>query len=371
MAEWQTRRPQKPLSEKVCGFESHSGHTVSRPFTTSTGGDDRAATHASRPDVTHDTASSVKNSSRQRQHCYVRAVTSSAETVVALFPGQGSISSSAGSPWQHSPGWHVVDDVSRVTGVDVAELLLHRDSDELVRTDRAQIATFALSLVGWHELLAHDAPPRYLAGHSLGEFSALVAGGVLSLEDGARLVAARGEAMREASSSRPGGMVALMGGDDGAEGRLSELSDVWVANINGPGQIVVSGTTAAMEDLLVTARARGWRRATALSVGGAFHSPLMESALPELQRVLDAVTFRDTDFLIASNVDGEWRHGGDVWRELLARQLTSPVQFLRAIESLPDSVTSGVELPPAGTLVGLTKRIREFDELSALATPQV
>jgi [acyl-carrier-protein] S-malonyltransferase len=292
-----------------------------------------------------------------------------ATDVVALFPGQGSITAGAGEPWKGTDAWSVVDEVAAATGADVTALLLSTDTEELVRTDRAQLATFALSLVGWRHVTASGPAPARLVGHSLGELSALTAAGVLDLADGARLVAARGEAMRDAADAPPGSMVALMGPDEGALADLERSTDLWVANLNGPGQVVASGTVAAVEDLATTARERGWRRATILNVGGAFHSPLMSPAQGALDAALADVAFHDSEHLIGANVDGGWRHGGDEWRGLLSRQLTSPVQFLTTIESLPATVTGAVELPPSGVLIGLAKRIREFTSLTALEAP--
>lgn len=291
------------------------------------------------------------------------------DSTVALFPGQGSITHAAGVPWQTSSSWSLVQQVSDATNVDVADLLLHSSDEEIVRTDRAQLATFTLSLVGWYDYLAHSSAPQFVAGHSLGEFSALVAAGVLTLDDGARLVSARGAAMQRASLEEPGSMVALMGPSDDALANLDQEPDLWIANVNGTGQIVVSGTRASLDHLLAHAREMGFRRATPLTVGGAFHSPLMSSAQDALDQALDDVTFHETEFSVAANVDGAWRHGGDQWRTLLSQQLTSPVQFLDIIEALPSSVTNAVELPPSGVLTGLAKRIREFDAIVALSAP--
>lgn len=290
-------------------------------------------------------------------------------SVVALFPGQGSISSGAGAPWHDEPTWSVVAEVSDVSGVDVSRLLLEATDDEVVRTDHAQLATFALSQVGWRCYEARHASPRHLAGHSLGEITALVAAGVLTLADGARVVAARGRAMAEAAARHPGSMVALMGPAEGALEGLARLPDVWVANLNGPGQVVVSGTPAALEDLVARSRELGWRRASALPVGGAFHSPLMADAQAALDEVLATVTFSDTECLVASNVDGDWHHGGDGWRQRLSAQMTAPVRFHAMVEQMDAAVTSAVEMPPAGVLVGLVKRIREMDALVALSAP--
>jgi len=283
-------------------------------------------------------------------------------SVVALFPGQGALTSGAGLLWAGMPSWDLVPAISEVTNVDVAHILLTADHEEVVRTDNAQLATYALSLVGWHAYLETNRPPALFLGHSLGEFTALVAAGVLDYVAGARLVSARGRAMQRANEEHPGTMAALMGGDDEALVRLSEINNLWLANFNGEGQTVVSGTLEAIEELEQRGRELGWRRVTRLKVGGAFHSPLMATAQEELDRVLAATDFLETDAEVFANVDGLPRHGGDAWRSLLSRQLTEPVQFLRSVVALPDSANQTVEMPPGSVLTGLTKRIRSFAE---------
>jgi [acyl-carrier-protein] S-malonyltransferase len=290
------------------------------------------------------------------------------DDVVALFPGQGSLSGGAGVEWQSPRFWEVLARVSDAARLDVAKLLIGSTDKDVVRTDRAQIATFALSIVGYYDLLELGIRPRYLLGHSLGEFSALVASGLLSIEDGARLIGVRGAAMARAAAATEGSMVALMGGDDGAREALDGLTDVWVANINGPGQIVVSGTRAGLDGLLANHKELGWRRATPLPVGGAFHSPLMAPAQDELDKALTSVQWGTTENVLISNVDGEVHASADEWRDLLSRQLTSPVQFSAATLALPESVTTTVELPPSGVLTGLTKRIRTFERQYAPAS---
>ncbi len=291
------------------------------------------------------------------------------DDVVVLFPGQGSLTGGAGIPWQSSRHWDEIARISEAARLDVAELLLSATDDEVVRTDRAQIATYALSLVGFLELADRGVRPRYLMGHSLGEFSALVASGLLSIEDGARLIGVRGAAMARAAREVEGSMVALMGGDDGARAALDSLRDVWVANINGTGQIVVSGSRAGLDDLLSRHKELGWRRATPLPVGGAFHSPLMAPAQAELDRALASIKWGTTEYLLVSNVDGRVHTTADEWRELLSRQLTSPVQFLDATLALPETVTTTIEMPPGAVLTGLTKRIRAFEAQLTPATP--
>ncbi|HXC18769.1 MAG TPA: ACP S-malonyltransferase [Acidimicrobiales bacterium] len=290
------------------------------------------------------------------------------DDVVALFPGQGSLGGGAGTEWQSPRFWEILARVSDAARLDVAKLLIGTTDEDVVRTDRAQIATFALSLVGYYDLIERGIRPRYLLGHSLGEFSALVASGLLSMEDGARLIGVRGAAMARAAAAAEGSMVALMGGDDGARDVLDGLEGVWVANINGTGQIVVSGTRAGLDDLLARHKELGWRRATPLPVGGAFHSPLMAPAQDELDKALTSVEWGTTEAVLISNVDARVHVSADDWQELLSRQLTSAVQFYDATLALPETVTTTIEMPPAGVLTGLTKRIRPFERQFAPAT---
>lgn len=290
------------------------------------------------------------------------------DDVVVLFPGQGSLSGSAGAEWQSPRFWEILARISDAARLDVAKLLIGSSDDDVVRTDRAQIATFALSMVGYYDLIERGIRPRYLLGHSLGEFSALVASGLLTLEDGARLIGVRGAAMARAATANDGSMVALMGGDEGAREVLANLDGVWVANINGTGQIVVSGTRAGLDDLLARHKELGWRRATPLPVGGAFHSPLMAPAQSELDKALASVEWGTTEAVLISNVDAKVHTSSDEWRDLLSRQLTSPVEFYEATLTLPETVTTTIEMPPSGVLTGLTKRIRSFDRQFAPST---
>jgi [acyl-carrier-protein] S-malonyltransferase len=290
------------------------------------------------------------------------------EDLVCLFPGQGSLASGAGLQWQESKHWNQIAIISEASGIDVASLLTTASSEEVVRTDNAQIATFALSTIGYLELLDKGIRPRYLLGHSLGEFSALVASGLLSIEDGAKLIGVRGAAMLRCATTTEGSMVALMGGEEGALENLKTLENVWIANINGTGQIVVSGSRAGLDDLMSRNKELGWKRATPLPVGGAFHSPLMSPAQDEIDAALANIEWRTTDSVLIANVDGNVHTTAQDWKELLSRQLTSPVQFLDATLTLPQSVTQTIEMPPSGVLTGLTKRIRTFDSQLAPST---
>ena len=288
--------------------------------------------------------------------------------LVALFPGQGSLSGGAGVGWKNSRHWNQIGVISEASGIDVEDLLTSASDEEVVRTDRAQIATFALSTIGYLELLDKGIRPRYLLGHSLGEFSALVASGLLSIEDGAKLIAVRGAAMKRCAENVEGSMVALMGGEEGALENLKSVENVWIANINGTGQIVVSGSRAGLDDLLSRNKELGWKRATPLPVGGAFHSPLMAPAQAELDEALSKVEWKTTESTLIANVDGKVHTTADEWKVLLSRQLTSPVEFLDATLCLPENVQTSIEMPPAGILTGLTKRIRSFETQYAPST---
>ena len=288
--------------------------------------------------------------------------------LVALFPGQGSLSGGAGVGWKNSRHWYQIGVISEASGIDVEDLLTSASDEEVVRTDRAQIATFALSTIGYLELLDKGIRPRYLLGHSLGEFSALVASGLLSIEDGAKLIAVRGAAMKRCAENVEGSMVALMGGEEGALENLKSVENVLIANINGTGQIVVSGSRAGLDDLLSRNKELGWKRATPLPVGGAFHSPLMAPAQAELDEALSKVEWKTTESTLIANVDGKVHTTADEWKVLLSRQLTSPVEFLDATLCLPENVQTSIEMPPAGILTGLTKRIRSFETQYAPST---
>lgn len=299
-----------------------------------------------------------------RARCYGNYVMATALPTLAMFPGQGSISAHAGETWRDDPEWSLVSEISEIAGTDVARLLLTADDDEIVRTDNAQIATFALSLMSYRSYLRENMAPEFFVGHSLGEFTALVAAGVISLEDGSRVVAARGRSMAEAADLVPGTMAALMGGSNGNIDRILELDGIWLGNVNGPDQIVISGRVDALERLEEDIASYGWKRCRLLRVGGAFHCPLMQPAEHSLRETLSSVTFHETESTVYANVDGLARHGGEEWRELAARQLTEPVQFLDCIRNAAHDVVAAIEFQPAGVLRGLVKRIAPEIELS-------
>ena len=217
--------------------------------------------------------------------------------IAFTFPGQGSQRPGAGAAWLDHPAWRIVEAATAATGRDVARLLLDADAEELRATDNAQLSTYVASLLVLDAVRRGGLEASHLAGHSLGEYTALTAAGVLTIEDGARLVAERGAAMLDASRSQPGTMAAVLGADDDAvEAACAEVRagglDAWVANYNAPGQVVVAGSAEGLEAAGSAAKARGAKRTMPVAVSGAFHTPYMAPAQDRLDRALAAASLR-------------------------------------------------------------------------------
>ncbi|MFI5663728.1 ACP S-malonyltransferase [Streptomyces sp. NPDC051684] len=289
---------------------------------------------------------------------------SSAPRTAALFPGQGVQRQAMGAPWSATPAWGLVEEVSQAAGLDVARLLLEADAAELARTDRAQLAVFTASLLAWRTLEQADgsAPAaRAHAGHSLGEYTALVAAGALSVHDGARLVAARGRAMARAARSRPGAMAAVTAGRDMAEALVAEVRvhrpALWLANFNGPRQTVVAGSPEAVEALVRRAEDVGVA-CTRLAVSAACHTPLMEPAAEELAQALESVEFAPRHAPVVANVDAAVHTHGADWPGLCLAQLTGPVHWNGVLGTLRDTAgcTRLLDVGPGRTMAGLARR---------------
>ncbi|MFN8039369.1 MAG: ACP S-malonyltransferase [Acidimicrobiales bacterium] len=293
--------------------------------------------------------------------------------IVFTFPGQGSQRPAMGEPWTATPSWAVVDEVAEATGRDLAALLLRTEADELTATRNAQLATFAVSLVALDATRRAGVDAAMVAGHSLGEYTALVAAGVLSPADGARLVAARGDAMQAAADARPGTMAAVLGAtaEDVAGACAATGADVWLANDNAPGQAVVAGDPAAIDAAGDAFREVGAKKVVALPVGGAFHTPFMAPAAEQLGSALAAASWQPGTIPVVANVDAA-RHepGGADWSELLARQLTSPVRWREGLVALAAAgATALVEIGPGGVLTGLAKRTVPDLARTSVASP--
>lgn len=276
-----------------------------------------------------------------------------------------------GLPWSSTDHWRVVQEASEALGEDLAWLLLDAPDAVLARTREAQLAVFCNSMVAWDAVRPLVESPVVFAGHSLGQVSALVAAGSLSLADGVRLVARRAEVTQAAADSRPGRLVALIGADlDSAEALCEGLDGAWVANDNAVGQVVVGGTPEAMDAVAARAGEFGVRRTIALNVGGAFHTPLMATAAEELAETLSDMDFAAPAAPVVSNTDGRAHTDGAGWAERLAAQLVSPVRWrscMATIDSLcPDSL---LELGPGGVLAGLARRCASHVPVRPVAEP--
>jgi [acyl-carrier-protein] S-malonyltransferase len=264
-----------------------------------------------------------------------------------------------GRLWTTHPSWEVVTEAASVSGRDLGRLLVDAPMEELTETANAQLTTFVLSLVVLDAVERIGLAPAACAGHSLGEYTALVAGGGVSFADGLALVAARGEAMARAGEDAPGTMAAIIGlsDDDAAAACQRCESDVWVANYNAPGQVVVAGTTDAVAAVAVIARQLGARKVLPLPVAAAFHTPLMAGARPALRKALGDATFLAPEVPIVANVDARVHHDSSDWPGLLSAQLCSPVRWRQSLETLAGlGATSFVELGPGGVLSGLARR---------------
>lgn len=288
------------------------------------------------------------------------------------FPGQGSQRSGMGRPWVEHPSWEVVAEASEIAGRDLAALLLDAPMEELTLTANAQLCTFVMSLVVLDAVERLGLFPAACAGHSLGEYTALVASGSLSFGDGTRLVLERGNAMQVAADQNPGTMAALLGiPDDKAEAACAQAAgDVWVANYNAPGQVVIAGTVPGVAAGGEQAKGLGARKVVPIPVSGAFHTPLMRPAQERLDDTLGSVHFHAPEVPVVANVDARIHPDANDWQGLLSAQLLSPVRWHQTLETLAGRGASAfIELGPGGVLTGLVKRSTPGMPAVAVAVP--
>jgi [acyl-carrier-protein] S-malonyltransferase len=288
------------------------------------------------------------------------------------FPGQGSQKPGMGAPWVDHESWELVAEASAVAGRDLGRLLLEADAEELRQTHNAQLTTFVLSLVVLDAVERVGVSPAAAAGHSLGEYTALTATGVLSFEEGVRLVLARGDAMQVAAEDNPGTMAAVLGLDDedcDAACRRAD-GDVWVANFNAPGQVVIAGSADAVGRASAAAKELGAKKVMPLPVGGAFHTPFMAPARDELRKAIGETTFRAPDVPVIANIDARSHDDPEEWQKLLSAQLVSPVRWRQSVQRLADDgFTKFIELGPGNVLTGTIKRIAPAAKGISVSTP--
>ncbi|MFA6087582.1 ACP S-malonyltransferase [Mucilaginibacter sp.] len=287
-----------------------------------------------------------------------------------IFPGQGAQFPGMGKDLyeQSEQARELFEKANEILGFRITDVMFDGTEEDLKQTNVTQPAIFLHSVI-LAKVLGDDFAPEMVAGHSLGEFSALVAAGALSFEDGLRLVAARANAMQKACEIQPSTMAAILGLDDfTVEDICQQLTDVVVpANYNCPGQLVISGTIAGVDAACEKMTAAGAKRALKLNVGGAFHSPLMELARVELEDAILQTEFKEPICPVYQNIDAKPYTDIEHIKHNLIAQLTGPVRWTQTVmHMLDDGATSFTEVGPGKVLQGLVKKVnREVATASA------
>ena len=285
-----------------------------------------------------------------------------ANMLAFIFPGQGSqqVGMGAELAQTYPVADAVFQEADAVLGRELRQLCFEGPEADLKQTENTQLAILTCSVATWQVLKEYGVVPNAVAGHSLGEYSALVAAGVIDFADALRLVDARASFMAAAGKTQQGTMAAILGMETE---RLHELCDstegiVNIANYNCPGQLVISGEVDAVNHVLELAKAEiGARRCRPLPVSGAFHSSLMAPAQQKFAAVLESVAMQPPQVDIAMNVTGEFATDADNIRQLLFQQITQPVQWEKTLQTIEKTgITHFVEAGPGKVLSGLVKR---------------
>ena len=289
-----------------------------------------------------------------------------------IFPGQGAQYSGMGLDLYND--FPIAKDLfkkaNNILEFDITEIMFNGSSEDLKQTKVTQPAIFLHSVI-LAKTLGNNFKPDMVAGHSLGEFSALVANNTLNFEDGLKLVSARAQAMQKACDNNPGAMAAVLALEDTTvENVCKEIEGVVVAaNYNCPGQLVISGEINAIDLACKKLKEQGARRALVLPVGGAFHSPLMEEAKKELENAISNTTFSNPICPIYQNVTSFAVSDQMKIKENLIAQLTSPVKWTQSIQKMiVDGATNFIELGPGKVLQGLARKINSDVKASSLSS---
>lgn len=278
-----------------------------------------------------------------------------------VFPGQGAQFVGMGKDlYDNSPiAKELFDKANEILGFNITEIMFNGTDEELKQTKVTQPAIFLHSVL-LTKTLGEDFKPEMVAGHSLGEFSALVANGTLTFEDGLRLVSKRAIAMQKACELEPSTMAAIIGLEDDVVVKIcNEIDEVVVpANFNCPGQLVISGSMKGIEIACVKLKEAGAKRALPLKVGGAFHSPLMEPARVELEEAIKNTIFSTPTCPVYQNVTGTPVSSPEEIKKNLVAQLTAPVCFTQTMTNMiADGASSFTEIGPGKVIQGLVKKV--------------
>jgi len=289
-----------------------------------------------------------------------------------LFAGQGAQSVGMGRDLaeNHPTAKALFAQADEALGYDLTSICFDGPEDELTKTENAQPGIYLVSWIAL-QLLKEQAPDLEFgatAGLSLGEFTALAAAGAMSFEDGLRVVRQRGRFMPEACDETQGGMAAIIGLDEAQTREVCDAAGVTLANLNCPGQLVISGAADKIEAACEAAKEKGAKRALPLTVAGAYHSPLMAGAQPKLKAELDAITINAPSVPVISNVTAEAHGAPDQIAPLLVDQVTSSVRWEESIRLLmSQGFTRFIELGPGNALTGFMRRIDRKTEIHNIA----
>ena len=289
-----------------------------------------------------------------------------------IFPGQGAQYSGMGLDLYNdsSLAKDLFEMANAILGFDITEIMFNGSPEDLKQTKVTQPAIFLHSVI-LAKTLGSNFKPNMVAGHSLGEFSALVANNTLSFEDGLKLVSERAQAMQKACDNNPGTMAAVLELENSVVENICEETEgvVVAANYNCPGQLVISGEIKAIDLACEKLKEQGARRALVLPVGGAFHSPLMEEAKQELENAINNTTFNKPLCPVYQNVTSFAVSDQMKIKENLIAQLTSPVKWTQSIQKMvTDGATNFIELGPGKVLQGLARKINGNVEASSLSS---
>lgn len=294
--------------------------------------------------------------------------------IAVIYPGQGSQQPGTGHPWTDTDAWDVVAEAEDAAGEPLAHLLLDATATELAPTRASQLSVLLASLVTWRGLAPHLGDDVVAAaGHSLGQITALVATGTVTVADGIRLAIARADACAAAQADGTGALLALLGADEATATAACEAAPgrAWVANLNGAGQVVVGGHADALDAVAALATDLGVRRTRRLAVDGAFHTPLMAPAAERLAPALAATAFAAPSVPIVTNHDAQPVTTADGWPERLTSHLVRPVRWADVVDRLVQlGADTIIEVGPGTTLTGLVRRIAPDIDVRSVSAPE-